>query len=163
MGWTKHITDEAELSGLPDTAKAAAKAAAEAKELDGWLLTLEMPSYLPVLTYCDNQELRHEMYQAYVTRASDRGPNAGKWDNSEIMVEQLKLRHEIARMLGFHNFSEKSLATKMAEDPAQVMHFLNDLATKAKPQGEKEVQELREFAEAGVRGDRAKFVGHCLL
>ena len=147
MGWTKHITDEAELSGLPDTAKAAAKAAAEAKELDGWLLTLEMPSYLPVLTYCDNQELRHEMYQAYVTRASDRGPNAGKWDNSEIMVEQLKLRHEIARMLGFHNFSEKSLATKMAEDPAQVMHFLNDLATKAKPQGEKEVQELREFAE----------------
>jgi len=147
MGWTKHITDVADLAGMPDSAIAAAKAAAEAKELDGWLLTLDIPSYLPVLTYCDNQQLRREMYEAYVTRASDRGPNAGKWDNSEIMVEQLKLRHELSRMLGFNTYSEKSLATKMAEEPAQVLSFLNDLAAKAKPQGEREVQALREFAQ----------------
>jgi oligopeptidase A len=147
MGWTKHITDEKELAGMPESALAAAKAAAEAKELEGYLLTLDIPSYLPVLTYCDNQALRKELYEAYVTRASDRGPTAGQWDNTDIISEQLKLRHEIARLLGFGTFSEKSLATKMAESPAQVLGFLNDLATKAKPQGEREVEELRQFAE----------------
>lgn len=152
MGWTKHVIDESILAGMPESATDAAKAAAEAKELDGWLLTLDIPSYLPVLTYCDNQELRKEMYEAYVTRASDRGPTAGKWDNTEIMAEQLKLRHEISRLLGFATYSEKSLATKMAETPAQVLGFLNDLAHKVKPQGEKEVRELTEFAatEYGV-------------
>ncbi|MGD8112371.1 oligopeptidase A [Vibrio sp. TRT 17S01] len=148
MGWTKHVTDETLLEGMPDSALAAAKAAAQAKELDGYLLTLDIPSYLPVMTYCDNQELRKELYEAYVTRASDRGPNAGKWDNSEIISEQLKLRHEIARMLGFNSFSEKSLATKMAENPSQVLNFLNDLASKAKGQGEREVEELRQYAKA---------------
>ncbi len=147
MGWTKHITEEAELAGMPESAMAAAKANAEAKELDGWLLTLEMPSYIPVMTYCDNQALRQEMYEAFVTRASDRGPNAGKWDNTEVMAEELKLRHEIARLLGFSSYAEKSLATKMAETPSQVMEFLNNLATKAKPQGEREVEELRQFSE----------------
>ncbi|SIO93782.1 oligopeptidase A [Vibrio spartinae] len=147
MGWTKHITDGSELSGLPESALAAAKAAAEAKGKEGYLLTLEMPSYLPVMTYCDNQALRQEMYEAYVTRASDRGPNAGQWDNSDIIAEQLKLRYEIAKILGFNCFSEKSLATKMAESPEQVLTFLNDLAKRAKPQGEKEVQELRGFAK----------------
>ncbi|MUJ18713.1 oligopeptidase A [Aliivibrio fischeri] len=147
MGWSKHITDEKELSGLPESAMAAAKAAAEAKELDGWLLTLEMPSYLPVMTYCDNKPLRKEIYEAFVTRASDRGPNAGKWDNSAIMEEELQLRHEIARLLGFGSYSDKSLATKMAESPTQVLGFLNDLATKAKPQGEREVEELKAFVK----------------
>ena len=147
MGWTKHIMAEADLAGMPESAMAAAKANAEAKELDGWLLTLEMPSYIPVMTYCDNQALRKEMYEAFVTRASDRGPNAGKWDNTEVMAEELKLRHEIARLLGFSSYAEKSLATKMAETPAQVLEFLNNLATKAKPQGEREVEELRQFAE----------------
>ncbi len=147
MGWSKHITDEKELSGLSESAMAAAKAAAEAKELDGWLLTLEMPSYLPVMTYCDNKPLRKEIYEAFVTRASDRGPNAGKWDNSAIMEEELQLRHEIARLLGFGSYSDKSLATKMAESPTQVLGFLNDLATKAKPQGEREVEELKAFVK----------------
>ncbi|MFA0140921.1 oligopeptidase A [Vibrio kanaloae] len=147
MGWSKQITDVAELAGLPESALAAAKAAAESKEKEGYLLTLDIPSYLPVMTYCDNQELRKELYEAYVTRASDRGPNAGKWDNTEIITEQLKLRHEVARMLGFNTYSEKSLSTKMAETPDQVLGFLNDLAVKAKPQGEREVEELRQFAE----------------
>ncbi|MFS1863981.1 oligopeptidase A [Vibrio lentus] len=147
MGWSKQVTDVAELAGMPESALAAAQAAAEAKELEGYLLTLDIPSYLPVMTYCDNQALRKELYEAYVTRASDRGPNAGKWDNTEIITEQLKLRHEIARMLGFSTYSEKSLSTKMAETPDQVLGFLNDLALKAKPQGEREVEELRQFAE----------------
>ncbi|MFA0568717.1 oligopeptidase A [Vibrio gallaecicus] len=147
MGWSKHITDVAELTGMPESALAAAKATAESKELEGYLLTLDIPSYLPVMTYCDSQELRRELYEAYVTRASDRGPNAGKWDNSELITEQLKLRHEIARMLGFTTYSEKSLSTKMAETSDQVLGFLNNLAVKAKPQGEKEVEELRQFAE----------------
>ncbi|PTQ02158.1 oligopeptidase A [Vibrio sp. ZF 223] len=147
MGWSKQITDVAKLAGMPESALAAAQAAAESKEQEGYLLTLDIPSYLPVMTYCDNQELRKELYEAYVTRASDRGPNAGKWDNTEIITEQLKLRHEIARMLGFSSYSEKSLSTKMAETPDQVLGFLNDLAVKAKPQGEREVEELRQFAE----------------
>ncbi len=148
MGWTKQITDVNLLAGMPESALAAAQAAAEAKGLEGYLLTLDIPSYLPVMTYCDNQALRKEVYEAYVTRASDRGPNAGKWDNSEIIAEQLKLRHEIARMLGFSTYSEKSLATKMAQTTDQVLGFLNDLANKAKPQGEREVEELRQFAES---------------
>ncbi len=148
MGWTKHVADEKELAGMPESALAAAKAAAETKELEGYLLTLDIPSYLPVMTYCDNQELRKELYEAYVTRASDRGPKAGEWDNTEIINEQLKLRHEIARMLGFNTYSEKSLATKMAENTSQVLGFLNDLASKAKPQGEREVEALRQFAKA---------------
>ncbi|TKF36113.1 oligopeptidase A [Vibrio kanaloae] len=147
MGWSKQITDVAELAGMPESALAAAKAAAESKEQEGYLLTLDIPSYLPVMTYCDNQELRKELYEAYATRASDRGPNAGKWDNTEIITEQLKLRHEVARMLGFNTYSEKSLSTKMAETPDQVLGFLNGLAVKAKPQGEREVEELRQFAE----------------
>ncbi|PMM08900.1 oligopeptidase A [Vibrio breoganii] len=147
MGWSKHIEDVNELAGMPESALEAAKAAAQAKDLKGYLLTLDIPSYVPVLTYCDNQELRKEMYESYNTRASDRGPNAGKWDNTEIIAEQLKLRHEISRMLGFSTYSERSLATKMAETTDQVLGFLNDLANKAKPQGEKEVEELRQFAE----------------
>ncbi len=147
MGWSKHITDEAELSGLPESAMAAAKAAAEAKELDGWLLTLEMPSYIPIMTYADNKPLRREIYEAFVTRASDRGPNAGKWDNTDLISEELQLRHEVSRLLGFSSYSEKSLATKMAESPTQVLGFLNDLAAKAKPQGEREVEELKAFVK----------------
>lgn len=148
MGWTKLVTDASELAGMPESALQAAKAAAEDKDLEGYLLTLEIPSYLPVMTYCENRELRREMYEAFATRASDRGPNAGKWDNSEIIAEKLKLSHELARLLGFNCYSEKSLATKMAETPDQVLGFLNDLATRVKPQGEREVAELREYAAA---------------
>lgn len=145
MGWSKLITDEKELSGLPESAMAAAKALAESKEKEGWLLTLDIPSYLPVMTYADNRELRHEMYQAFTTRASDQGPNAGQWDNSEIMAETLQLRHELAQLLGFKSYADKSLATKMAENPQQVLAFLNDLAERACPQGAQELAELREF------------------
>ncbi|WP_432504268.1 oligopeptidase A [Serratia sarumanii] len=147
MGWSKLITDEAELSGLPESALAQAQAMAQAKEQDGWLLTLDMPSYLPVLTYADNRALREEMYRAFATRASEQGPNAGKWDNSEVMAETLALRHELAQLLGFDTYADKSLATKMAESPEQVIGFLSDLAKRARPQAEQELAQLRAFAK----------------
>ncbi|AIX75528.1 MAG: oligopeptidase A [Mixta calida] len=147
MGWSKLITDESELAGMPESAMAAAKAQAEAKGQEGWLLTLDIPSYLPVMTYCDNQALREEMYRAYSTRASDQGPNAGKWDNGPIMAEELALRHELAQLLGFDSYAHKSLATKMAQSPSQVIDFLTDLAQRARPQAEKELERLRAFAK----------------
>ncbi|MCG9760384.1 MULTISPECIES: oligopeptidase A [Pseudoalteromonas] len=152
QAWQKHVTDESELSGLPESALALAAHTAEAKGLEGWVFTLDIPSYLPVMTYADNQTLREEAYRAFVTRASDQGPNAGEFDNSAIMHEALTLRHELAQLLGFSSFAEKSLATKMAETPEQVFKFLNDLAAKSKPQAEQEVAELRDFAnkEHGV-------------
>lgn len=150
--WQKVISEESELEGLPDSAKAAAKQMAEAKELEGWLFTLDFPSYLPVMTYSSNQALRQEMYTAFTTRASDQGPNAGEFDNSELMDELLKLRHELAQLLGFESYAESSLATKMAESTEQVLGFLNQLAEKSHPQAKQEVEELRQFAanEYGV-------------
>ncbi len=148
MGWNKLVTDVADLAGMPESALAAAQAQAQAKEQEGYLLTLDIPSYLPVMTYCDNQALREEMYRAYSTRASDQGPNAGKWDNSPVMAEILALRHELAQLLGFDSYAYKSLATKMAKDPQQVLDFLTDLAKRARPQGEKELAQLRAFAKA---------------
>ncbi|AFJ45302.1 oligopeptidase A [Shimwellia blattae] len=152
MGWSKLITDESQLSGMPESALAAARALAESREQQGWLLTLDIPSYLPVMTYCDNQALREEMYRAYSTRASDQGPNAGTWDNTPLMEEILALRHELAGLLGFDNYAQKSLATKMAENINQVLDFLTDLAKRARPQGEAELTQLRAFAlrEHGV-------------
>jgi oligopeptidase A len=152
-GWKKHVTDAALLSGLPETAKALARQAAEREQLDGWLLTLEFPSYFPVITYADERTLREELYTAYVTRASDRGPHAGKWDNSEIMEEIVALRHEAAQLLGFASFAERSLETKMASDPEQVLQFLNDLADRSLAQARIELDDVQAFArEAGVRG-----------
>ncbi|WP_294901339.1 oligopeptidase A [Tatumella sp. UBA2305] len=153
MGWSKLITDESGLAGMPESALAAAKAQAEAKEQQGWLLTLDIPSYLPVMTYCENQALREEMYRAYSTRASDQGPNAGKWDNGPLIEEELALRHEFAQLLGFGSFAEKSLATKMAKSPQHVLDFLTDLAKRARPQGEKELVQLREFAKTHYNVD----------
>ncbi|MCK8120420.1 oligopeptidase A [Pseudoalteromonas sp. 2CM32C] len=146
LAWHKHITDEADLAGLPESALALAADTAKSKELDGWVFTLDFPSYLPIMTYADNRELRKETYTAFSTRASDQGPNAGEFDNSDIMKEALALRHELAQLLGFKSYAEKSLATKMAETPEQVFSFLEDLAAKSKPQAEQEVTELRAYA-----------------
>ena len=146
MGWTKLITNIEELAGLPESALAAAKSQATAKGLEGWLVTLDMPSYIPVMMYCDNRDLRYEMYHAYTTRASDQGPNAHKWDNTENIKQILALRHELAQLLGFDSYAHISLATKMADRPEQVLAFLNDLAEKAKPQGEEELIQLKRYA-----------------
>ena len=144
--WTKQITDESELAGLPPSALDLARQTAQQRDMEGWLLTLEFPSYYPVMTYADNRDLRYEMYRAYSTRASDQGPNAGEFDNSVLMDEILALRHEAAILLGFSNYAERSLAKKMAESPQQVLDFLNDLARRSKPQAEQEFAELETWA-----------------
>ncbi|MBU2883173.1 oligopeptidase A [Psychrosphaera sp. B3R10] len=148
QAFQKVITDEVELAGLPDSAIAAAKQMAEVKEIDGWLFTLDFPSYLPVMTYSENAELRKEMSIAFSTRASDQGPYAGQYDNSEIIDELMALRHELAQLLGFESFAESSLATKMAENTQQVLGFLSQLAEKSLPQAQQEVEELRQFAQS---------------
>ncbi|ANF70867.1 oligopeptidase A [[Haemophilus] ducreyi] len=147
MGWDILITDKAQLAGLPDSALEAAKLSAESKNQTGYRFTLEFPSYYPVLTYCENRDLRAIIYKEYVTRASEQGENAGKWDNSANMNEMLKLRLELAQLLGFTHYAELSLATKMAENPSQVVDFLTDLAQRAKAQGEQELTELAEFVK----------------
>lgn len=147
QAWHKHISDEKQLSGLPESARAMAKQAAEQKGMDGWLFTLNFPSYYAVMSYADDRDLRFEMYQAYVTRASDQGPLAGKYDNSQIMEEVLALRHESAQLLGFNNYAERSLARKMAESPQQVIDFLNELASKSVAVAKRDLQELTAFAK----------------
>ncbi|MDG6281570.1 oligopeptidase A [Glaesserella parasuis] len=147
MGWDIVIEDEADLKGLPESALEGAKLSAQSKEKSGYRFTLEFPSYLPVMTYCENRELRQKMYEAYNTRASDQGPNAGKWDNSALMAETLELRLELAKLLGFESYAELSLATKMAENPTQVVDFLEGLANRSKEQGKKELAELKAFAK----------------
>ncbi|AMR65252.1 oligopeptidase A [Aquipseudomonas alcaligenes] len=161
QAWTKHITDEAALAGLTDSAKAQMAQAAQAKELDGWLITLEFPSYYAVMTYADDRALREEVYTAYCTRASDQGPNAGQHDNGPVMAEILDLRQELARLLGFAHYSELSLASKMAESTEQVLHFLRDLAVRSKPFAEQDLAELRAFAaEQGVQDLASWDVGY---
>ena len=146
QAWTKHITDEAALDGLTDSAKTQMKQAAEAKGLDGWLVSLEFPSYFAVMTYANDRALREELYAAYCTRASDQGPNAGQNDNGPVMQEILALRQELAKLLGFGNYAELSLASKMAESTDQVLHFLRDLGTRGKPFAEQDLRELQAFA-----------------
>jgi len=145
-GWSKRIDDPAALAGLPDSALELLRQTAEQRGEQGWLLTLEFPSYFPVITYADDRALRREVYEAYSTRASDQGPHAGKWDNGPVMEEILALRHEEAQLLGFANYAEFSLATKMARSTEEVTAFLQDLATRSKAQGEKELAELQAFA-----------------
>jgi len=147
QGWTKLISKAEELAGVPESSLAAMAQAAEAKEKKGYLVTLEFPSYFPIVTYCENAALREEVYEAFVTRASDQGPNAGEWDNSGLIDEILALRHELAVLLGFENYAEYSLATKMADQPEQVIQFLQDLADKARPQAQQEFAELQAFAK----------------
>lgn len=147
-GWHKHITDEAELAGLPQSAIDGAKQAAESKSLEGWVFTLDGPVYLTVMTQSENREFRKAMYTGYMTRASDQGPTAGQWDNSPLIEEILTLRQELATLLGFQHYSELSLVPKMAESPEQVLKFLYDLADKSKAYAQKELEELQAWAKA---------------
>lgn len=144
--YTWLVEDEAELSGIPaDERQVAAEAAQEAGKT-GWLFTLKAPSYGPLMQYADNRALRERMYRAYVTRASETGNP--ELDNTPLMAQILKLRAEEAQMLGFANYAELSLASKMATTPQQVMDFLRKLAQRARPFAERDLVELREFAGA---------------
>ncbi len=151
QAWFKHFTDAEALAGLPESALAQAAQAATQKQLSGYVVTLDFPSYLAVMMYADNRHLREEMYTAYVTRASADGKkadgsSAAQWDNSALITETLALRHELAQLLGFANYAERSLASKMAESTQQVLEFLNELAQKSRPLAERDIQALRDFA-----------------
>lgn len=141
-----HVTDISRLAGLPTHALVNAANLAKEQQLTGWVIGLDAPSYLAVLTYAEDRSLRETIYQAYVTRASDQGPSAGKFDNTPLMEEILRLRFEMARLLGFSHYAELSLKTKMAESPAQVTTFLNDLVMKTQQQAHTEFAELSDWA-----------------
>ena len=145
--WTKLITDEEVLAGLPETALTLAKETAQSQEKNGWMITLQFPSYLAVMTYAENRELRKELYTVFSTRASDQGSADKEWDNSENMEQLLALRYEKAQLLGFDNYAELSLATKMAEKPKDVTEFLENLAEKSLSHARKDYAELKEFAK----------------
>ncbi|HLQ86807.1 MAG TPA: M3 family metallopeptidase, partial [Salinisphaeraceae bacterium] len=151
QSWQKQITAAEALAGLPPSSRALLAQNAQQEELDGWLLTLDAPSFIAVMQHADDRALRAELYEAFSTRASDTGPDAGKYDNSKLMDEILALRHEAAQLLGFTNYAEESLATKMARTPAQIEDFLLDLARRSRPAAEQELAALRELAaEDGI-------------
>ncbi|SFU96445.1 oligopeptidase A Metallo peptidase. MEROPS family M03A [Paenacidovorax caeni] len=142
-----YYASAAEIAGLPADVAQAARAAAEADGQAGYKLTLKMPSYLPVMQFADNAALRERLYRAYVTRASDQAEgDARRFDNTALIQEILALRQEEARLLGYANFAEVSLVPKMAQSPAQVITFLRDLARRARPYAERDVQDARTFA-----------------
>ncbi|WP_235513628.1 MULTISPECIES: M3 family metallopeptidase [unclassified Sphingomonas] len=172
--WTLHVTDAARLAGLSDADRAMMAAAAQARGLEGWVVTLQQPSVVAVLTFAEDRDLRAQVYRAYGTRASDQGPDAGKFDNGPRIRRILELRHEAARLLGFPDPVARSLSTKMAPDVGEVLAFLRDLAQRARPHAEAEIAELRAFAaehlgiddlqpwDVGFVGDRLKRHAHAI-
>ena len=146
MAWSRQFDDSSELQGLPETALELASQTAKQRGEKGYVFTLEFPSYLPVMTYCENESFRKEIYEAYVTRASDQGPNAGEWNNTPVMQEILLLRKEKSELLGFNNYAEYSIAKKMAQSTDQVITFLEDLASKSVSVATAQFEELCEFA-----------------
>jgi oligopeptidase A len=143
--FTHLVENIAELTGLPEDAIEAAAEAAKAEGKTGYQFSLHFPSYLPVLQYADNRALRETLYRAYATRASEA--SKPEWDNTGLIKDILKLKQEEAKLLGFNNYAELSLATKMADTPAQVTEFLDTLAKRAKPFAERDMQELSAHAK----------------
>ena len=143
--WHLHITDEADLSGLPENALAAGRESAKRAGLDGWRFGLQMPSYLPIIRYADNRDLRERCYRAYVTRASELGQDAGR-DNSATITRILQIRQQLAGLQGRPHYADLALTTKMANSAEQVTEFLLELAQRARAVAEKEVAELQAFA-----------------
>ena len=146
QGRITQVTDAARTAGIPAAALARAEQEAEERKLPGWVFTLDYPAYSAVVIHADDRGLRQEMYTAYVTRASDQGPDAGRWDNGRVMADILRLRQETAALTGFTDFAAYSLADKMAKSPADVLRFLTDLVTRVKPVAQHELLELSEYA-----------------
>jgi oligopeptidase A len=151
QAWFKQVIDESELTGIPTHALAAAKQAAQMRQLPGAVFTLEVPSYAAVVTYADSRALREEMYHAYVTRASDKGPNANQFDNSEVMEKILQHRLALANLLDFKNYAEYALATRMVKSTTQAIEFLQELVTASLPQAQAEFAALSEFARSELK------------
>ena len=163
QAWELPIADENDLAGLPDSARALARQAAQQGGKAGWKFSLEAPSYIAFISYADNRALRQRMYEAFVTRAAETGPNAGKWDNGELIPRILTLRAEAARLLGFANYAEYALQTRMAKSVAEVMRFLRDLAARARPAAQQEFEELKCFARDhyGIAALEAWDIAYC--
>jgi oligopeptidase A len=144
--YTRAVTDEAELAGLP--ANAVDRAAADARDAQhsGWLFKLDQPTYTTIMTCAENPQLRRDIYEAWVTRASELGPSAGRFDNNPLIAEILPLRHELAQLVGFETFADYALATRMAKSRQQVLGFLDDLARRCRPAGSQEFADLEEYA-----------------
>lgn len=148
LAWHLDVTDESRLTGLPPSELAAARQSAEAADIDGFRFPLQAPSYIAVMTHVEDRELRRQMYEAYVTRASDQGPGAGRFDNSDVMFEILKARNELSNLLGFSSYADYSLATKMARTPDEVVKFLSELGERSRPSAEQDFAEVQQFAQA---------------
>jgi oligopeptidase A len=144
--YTRAVTDPSELEGLPANAVDLAAADAREAQKSGWLFKLDQPTYMTVMTSAASEALRRDIYEAWVTRASDSGPSAGQFDNGPLIAELLPLRHELAQLLGFANYAEYALATRMAKSTSQVLSFLDDLARRCAPAGRREFAELEKFA-----------------
>jgi oligopeptidase A len=145
-GWSYQVTDAALLRGLNEMLVEQARRRSHEQRREGWTLTLDQPTYVAVVTDAESEPLRRAFYEAWNTRASTRGPNAGRWDNSGVMEEILKRRHEAARVLGFASYAHYALATRMAHNVEEVLQFLHELAVASRPAAERELVELEEFA-----------------
>jgi oligopeptidase A len=153
QSWSLLLDDEQRLGGLPGYALSMLQQSAQAKSLDGYRLTLDMPCYIAIMTYAEDRELRKTLYQAYSTRASDQGFTEKRWDNAAIMVEILQKRDEKAKLIGYQDFAQLSLQTKMARDTREVIGFLQDLGEKSLPQARAEYAQLEAFArQLGLEG-----------
>ncbi len=152
--YAHHVTEANELAGIPGDVLEAAREAALSEGKAGWKFTLHAPSYLPLMQYAENRALRERMYRAYVTRSSEFG--GPEWDNTALIAEIVKLRQELAQLLGFADYAGYSLEPKMAESPRQVLGFLNELAARAKPYAERDLKEVVEFARTEIKLDRVE-------
>ena len=144
-GWHLDLTAEPDLEGLPESARALARQTAELAGIEGWRFTLQAPAFIPFMMFSSRRELRREMYHAYVTRASDGGPNAGRWDNSVVMDRILELRSEQATLLGYDQYVDYALVTRMATTSANVQIFLDDLVDRTRSHARKDFDELAKF------------------
>lgn len=147
QSWHLLVTDKDQLAGLPDQATELAAQTAHQHDQQGWRFGLDIPSYLAIMKYADNGEIRKQLYEAYSTRASEKGPDAEKYDNGPLINEIIELRHEKAELLGFQTYAELALVKKMANSPDEVDAFLQELKKFAKPKAEQEIQELIDFCQ----------------
>jgi oligopeptidase A len=144
--WSRHVTQESEIAGLPQPIVDRARAAAQTRQLEGWFFTLDAPNYQAVMMHAENEALRREFYQGWVTRASDQGATDGRWDNTQLLAQILDLRHKVAQLVGYPNYAEYSLATKMASSVEEVRSFLEQLARQSRPVAVREYDDLTQFA-----------------
>jgi len=144
--WSHHVSDAGELAGLNESIVEQARQRAHAERREGWTFALDQPTYVAVVADAESRDLRRAFYEAWTTRASDRGLSAGRWDNSQVMEDILRLRHEAAQLLDFKSYAEYALATRMARSVEEVMQFLHALAQSARATAKREIAELAAFA-----------------